>query len=80
MQAVALSVLARAMLESTRETGGLTNSATFQAQFYSFELTSPNIYFISDLLESMKGWLLQTESCRTFLTQYPKGVPVRIPY
>lgn len=71
---MALSVLARAMLESTRETGGLTNSATFQAQFYSFELTYPNIYFIYDLLESM------TESCRTSLTQYPKGVPVRILY
>lgn len=53
-----MNVLARAVLESTRETGGLTNSATFQAPFYSFKLTYPNIYFIYDLLEPMKGCVL----------------------
>ena len=62
--------------------GDLANSASSQAQIYSFELAHPNIYSIYNLLESMKGQVLQIQSCRISVTQgiYLKAVPVRLQY
>ena len=41
--------------------GGLTNSASTQAQIQGSELAHPNIYPIYELLEFMKGPALQTQ-------------------
>ena len=60
----------------------LANSATTQAQIQGFELTHPNIYLICELLEPMKGPILQIKGCRISMTQattaYPREVWVRI--
>jgi hypothetical protein len=45
--------------------GRLTNSATTQG----FDLVHPNIYPIYELLEHVKGPVLQTQSCRISMTQ-----------
>jgi hypothetical protein len=50
-----------------RAAGGLTNSATTQAQTQCFELAHVNIYPIYELLEGVKG--LQIQSCRISMTQ-----------
>ena len=52
-----------------KKVGGLINSATFQAQIQGFELAHPNIYPIYELLECVKGLVLQNQSCRTSVTQ-----------
>lgn len=64
LSAAALGELAKAVLESSlwwcgcRRIGGLTNSATSQAQILGFELPHPNIYLTYDLLKCMKGLVL----------------------
>jgi hypothetical protein len=63
--AAVLGKLAKTVLESLpwwcgyRRAVGLTNLATTQAQIQSFELAHPNIYLIYELLEHMKGLVLQ---------------------
>jgi hypothetical protein len=52
-----------------RRAGGLTNSATIQAQIQGFELAQPNISPIYQPLEHMKGFVLQTQNCRVIMTQ-----------
>ena len=49
--------------------GKLTNSATTQVLIQAFELAHPNIYPISELLEHVKGLVLQIQSCRISMTQ-----------
>jgi hypothetical protein len=49
--------------------GKLTNSATTQVLIQAFELAHPNIYPISELLEHVKGLVLQIQSCRVSMTQ-----------
>lgn len=63
----------------SRRTGQLTNSATSQAQVYGFELGNLNIYTVYDLLEFMKGLALQTQSCRTSMTQGNNTISKRSP-
>ena len=46
----------------------LTNSVTTQTQIQGFELAYPNIYFICELLEYVKGPVLQIQSCRITTT------------
>ena len=45
--------------------GGLTNPATTQAQNQGYVL----VHRIYDLLDHVKGCILQTQSCRTAMTQ-----------
>jgi hypothetical protein len=52
-----------------RRADGLTNSTTTQTQIQHFELFHPNIYSIYELLEHVKGPVLQTQSCRISKTQ-----------
>ena len=40
----------------------LTNSATTQVQIWGFELSHPNNYPVYELLEHMKGLVLQNQS------------------
>ena len=42
----------------------MTNSATTQVQIQGFELAHPNIYPTYELLELVKGPVLQIQSCR----------------
>ena len=85
MPAAALGELARAVLESSpwwcgcRRAGRLTNSATTQAQIQGFELAHPNIYPIYELLECMKGPVLQIQSCRISMTQGNNRISKRSP-
>ncbi|KAL6055900.1 hypothetical protein STEG23_016949, partial [Scotinomys teguina] len=48
---------------------GLANSATIQAYIQGFKLSHPNIYPISDLLDSVKGPVLWTNSHQISMTQ-----------
>ena len=50
-------------------TGQLTSSDTSQAQIQGFELAHPNIYPTSELLECMKGLVLQIQNYRISMTQ-----------
>ena len=52
----------------------LTNSAATQAQTQGFELVHPNIYPIHELLEHLKGLVLQIPSYRISMTQDNKGL------
>lgn len=47
----------------------LTNSATTQSLFQGSELAHPNNYPFYELLESMKGPVLQIQGCRISMTQ-----------
>ena len=82
---VALGGLARAVLESSpwwcgcRRAGRLTNSATIQAQIQGFELAHPNIYPIYELLECMKGLVLQIQNYRISMTQGNNRISKRSP-
>ena len=62
--------------------GGLTNSATIQAQIQGSELAHPNIYPIIELLEHVKEPVLLIQDCRIRQQQdmYPRGDQVRIQY
>jgi hypothetical protein len=46
-----------------------TNSVASQAQIQGFELAHPNIYPVYDLLECMKGLVLQIQSFMISMTQ-----------
>jgi len=52
-----------------QKAGRLTNSATIQDQIQDHELAHPNIYPICELLEHMRGPVLQSQSCRVSMTQ-----------
>jgi hypothetical protein len=58
------------------------SSATIQAKIQAFELADPNIYPTYELLEFMKGLVLQKQSFRISMIQgntgYLRGVLVRI--
>lgn len=47
----------------------LTNTATTPAYIQGFELVHCYVYLICELLEHMKGLVLQKHSCRTSMTQ-----------
>ena len=47
----------------------MTNPATTQAQNQGYELAHPNIHFIYELLEPVKGMNLQMQSSRISMTQ-----------
>ena len=47
----------------------MTNSATIHPQMQGFELACPNIYPLYELLEHMKGPVLQNQSCKICMTQ-----------
>lgn len=72
---VTLSELTKAKLESwpwwygCGRAGKLTNSAITQAQIQGFEVAQPNIYPIYELLEHLKGSVLQIQSWRVSMTQ-----------
>ena len=72
---VALGKLARAVLETfpwwcgCRRAGRLISSATTQAQIQVFELAHPSIYPIYELLECVKGFVLQIQRCRISMIQ-----------
>lgn len=51
-----------------RDSQGLTNSATAQAQIQGSELAHPKIYIICEHLGCVKGPVLLTQSCRVFRT------------
>jgi hypothetical protein len=46
----------------------LTNSVTTQAETQGFELAQPSIHPIYELLELVKGLVLQNQSCRIPMT------------
>jgi hypothetical protein len=48
--------------------GRLNNLATTQAHIQGFKLTHTNIYSVCELLELVKGPVLQNQSCRIFMT------------
>lgn len=52
-----------------RRVGGLTNPLSYEVQIQGFELAHPNIYPTYELLERMKGQVLQNQSCRMSMTQ-----------
>ena len=53
----------------SRKTGKLTNSDISQAQIQGFELVTPVSYPIYELLEGMKGPVLQIQNYRISTTQ-----------
>ncbi|KAL6040919.1 hypothetical protein STEG23_037895 [Scotinomys teguina] len=71
------------MLESSGSedggTGWLTNSATTQVQNLGYELAHHNIYLICDLLEHVKGLVLQIQSCSIYMTQGDNRISKRSP-
>ena len=62
-----------------RRADGLTNSTTTQTQIQHFELFHPNIYSIYELLEHVKGPVLQIQSCRISMTQGNNRISERSP-
>jgi hypothetical protein len=52
-----------------RRAGGLTNSATTQAQIQGFELVYPNICPIYELLEHVTDTVLQIPTCSISMTE-----------
>lgn len=56
-----------------------TSSDTCQAQIDVFELALPNIYNINELLEGIKGLVLQIQNYRIPMTQDSKRVSQRSP-
>ena len=58
---------------------GLTSSDTSQAQIQGFELAHPNIYPINELLECMKGLVLQIQNYRISMTQGNNRISERSP-
>lgn len=54
--------------------GRLTNSAITQTQIQGFELAHPNIYLRQELLECMKGPILQIQSCRITMAQVQQNI------
>lgn len=62
-----------------RDSQGLTNSATSQAQIQGSELAHPKIYIICEHLGCVKGLVLLTQSCRISKTQGSKGITGRKP-
>ena len=57
----------------------LTSSDTSQAQIQGFELAHPNIYPINELLECMKGLVLQIQNPRVSMTQGNNRLSKRSP-
>jgi hypothetical protein len=57
----------------------LANSATTQAQIQDFEWSQPVIYSICELLECVKGLVLQNQSYKIFLTQGNSRISQRSP-
>lgn len=55
----------------------MTNSATTQIQ--GFEVTHPKTYFICELLNHVKGPVLQIQSCRISMTQGNSRISGRNP-
>ena len=49
--------------------GGLASSDTFQVQIQGFELAHPKVYSIDELLECLKGPILQTPNYRISMIQ-----------
>ena len=62
-----------------RRADGLTSSDTSQAQIQAFELIHPNIQPIDELLECMKGLVLQIPSCKISMTQGNNRISERSP-
>lgn len=59
----------------------LTSSDTSQAEIQDFKWAYHNIYTIYELLECMKGPILQMQNYRLrATTRQPRGVPVRFQY
>ena len=46
----------------------MTNAASTEAKIQDFELAHSNIYLIYELLEHVKGLVLQNQSCRISMT------------
>lgn len=63
--------LSSALDKETGRGGGLTSSATIQAQaqVQSFKLVHPKINPICELMEPVKGPVLQNQTCRMSETQ-----------
>lgn len=57
----------------------LTSSATIQVHIRGFELAHPNIYPIYELLEHVKGPVLQIQSFRISMTQGNNRITKRSP-
>ena len=55
--------------ESWQKSCRLTISATLEAQIQDFELANPNIYTMYELLEQMKGPVLQIHCHRLCMAQ-----------
>lgn len=69
-------------VQKNRSTSGLVSTNTSQAQVQSFESPQPYIYPIHELVECMKGLVLQIQNYRISMTQaaatgYPRAVPMR---
>jgi hypothetical protein len=62
-----------------QESWWVTNSASTQAQIQGFVLAHPNIYLIYKLLEIVKGWVLQIQSCGIPMTQGNNRISLRSP-
>lgn len=62
--------------------GGLTNSATTEAQIQGFELANSKIFLTYELLEYVKEPILQNQSymISRAIAGYPRGVSVRVQY
>lgn len=60
--------------------GGMTNSATTEAQILGFELANSKIFFTYKLMEYVKGPNLQNHIYRIsrVIAGYPRGVSVRV--
>ena len=56
----------------------MTKSDTTQVQIQGFEMAHPNIYPIYELIQCLKGPVLQTQSCRiSKITGYLREVSVK---
>ena len=65
--------------QESRRASRLTSSDTSQAQIQGFELAHPNIYPINELLECMKGLVLQIQNYRISMTQGNNRISERNP-
>lgn len=57
----------------------MAHLATTQVQIQDFDLAHPNIYRIYELLECMKGLILQIQSCRFSMTPGNNSISDRSP-
>lgn len=62
-----------------RRMAGLAHSATTQAQIQDSELAHTNILLVYDLLQLVKGSVLQIQICRISMTQGKNKITERRP-